>query len=307
LLTDEPTVAEHPLAAGFAERVLVASPPAGRADNLEETSLGRFFVQAMERLSRRTEPSILWLHSRGMAGPWDAPLDMRRQFADAEDPEPPDLIDPPEQRLASNFDPDALLGLAQAYAGQVALFDDCLGWLLESLDQHPLAGQTLIVLTAARGYPLGEHGRVGPCDQALYGELLHVPLVVRMPGGEHERNQRLVQPGDLFAILANWLESEAGICQSLGNAGQVACSIGPGQRAIRTPAWFLRESIVGDEPVRELYAKPDDRWEANEVSSRCGEIVEVLAAQLDSFETAARDDRLASLPPLAELLVDVWR
>ena len=31
-------------------------------------------------------------------------------------------------------------------------------------------------VTSPRGFPLGEHRRIGECDQALYGELLHVPV-----------------------------------------------------------------------------------------------------------------------------------
>jgi len=45
----------------------------------------------------------------------------------------------------------------------------------------------------------------------------------------------------------------------------------------------------------------------NEVASRCGEECELLAARLDEFEAAARAGTLAELPPLAELLADVWR
>jgi len=87
----------------------------------------------------------------------------------------------------------------------------------------------------------------------------------------------------------------------------VACSLGRQQRAIRTPAWFLRESQADESAQNELFAKPDDRWEANEVSSRCGDVVELLAAELNRFEAAAGKGSLSESPPLAELLCDVWR
>ena len=56
----------------------------------------------------------------------------------------------------------------------------------------------------------------------------------------------------------------------------------PGQeRAIRTPAWHLRKT----EPP-ELYAKPDDFWETNNVAIRCQEVVESLLDAADRFEQA---------------------
>jgi arylsulfatase A-like enzyme len=318
LFTDEPAVAEHPLAAGFAERTLAPLLPAQRGEELEGTAIGRLFGQAIEKITADEQPGLFWLHSRGMAGPWDAPLALRNQFADEEDPLPPDIVDPPELRLAEGYDPDELLGLVHAYAGQVALVDAAIGVLLDALDASPLAAETLVVFTSPRGYPLGEHGRVGPCDSALYGELLHVPALLRVPGAGHERTQRLVQPGDLFATLADWLglpaERPATSVSLIADerddparGGQIACAIGPGQRAIRTPAWFLRESLIEGERRHELFAKPDDRWEANEVSSRCGDVVELLAAQLDACEQAARAGELAPAAPLAEILADVWR
>src|SRR5262249_61341886 len=132
-------------------------------------------------LSQAQRPFLLRIHAQGMTGPWDAPLELRYQFADEDDPVPPDFVEPPRKALTPDYDPDDLLGLAHAYAGQVALVDYCLGMLLEAVDRHPLGGETLLAVTSPRGYPLGEHLRVGPGDDALYGELLQVPLLVRPP------------------------------------------------------------------------------------------------------------------------------
>ena len=38
-----------------------------------------------------------------MSGAWDAPLELRNQFADEDDPEPPKLSQPPKQLLAHEF------------------------------------------------------------------------------------------------------------------------------------------------------------------------------------------------------------
>jgi hypothetical protein len=73
---------------------------------------------------------------------------------------------------------------------------------------------------------------------------------------------------------------------------------GDGGRAIRTPAWFLR---AGGQP--ELFAKPDDRWEVNNVASLCAEVVECLSDALAQFEVALPTGRIADLAPLADVLI----
>jgi arylsulfatase A-like enzyme len=319
LITDEREVAEFPESAAFGKRVVVAAPPATQAaQEIDETTLGRLFVAASEQVRSLDRPSLVWLHARGMAGPWDAPSALRQQFADEDDPLPPDFVDPPRRYLAEGSDPDELLGLVQAYAGQVALADVCLGLLLDAIDESPLA-DALVAVTSPRGYPLGEHRRVGGSD--LFGELVHVPLVVRLPGGRNSawRLQGLVQPPDLFATLAEWLglpgAASAMFAQSLLPAARgepwrerpLACVTGRAQRLVRSPAWQLREVVVDDEICRQLYAKPDDRWEANEVSARCGEVVELLATAADQFRQAAAAGTAGSFGPLADVLCDIRR
>jgi hypothetical protein len=57
----------------------------------------------------------------------------------------------------------------------------------------------------------------------------------------------------------------------------------------------------------ELYAKPDDRYEVNDVALRCQDVVEQLSETARvTGEAIARGDE-ASLPPLAEELTDAWR
>lgn len=322
LITDDDSIAMHPLAATFSEQVLVESPTSPRAAaSIDETSQFRLMAAAIEAIDQSREPLLAWIHARGLAGTWDAPRSFRERFADLDDPSPPDLLIPPERRLDRHADPDEVLGLVQAYAGQVQVADECLEMLLEALDQGPQRDRTLLAVTAPRGYPLGEHGRIGPCDEALYGELLHVPLLVRLPGNEGRlvRTQRLVQPSSLCATIleaCGWGEltdAQRGLSLLRDARGEetpgraCAVAVGPGQRAIRTPAWQMRESNEDGETRRELFAKPDDRWEANEVSNRCGEVTALLAAELDQFEQAAGAGQLAELASLPEALEDCWR
>ncbi|MFN0019666.1 MAG: sulfatase-like hydrolase/transferase [Pirellulaceae bacterium] len=321
LLTDEPLVGEHPLAAGFVEKSLLPSEPtADSTVEIEETQIARLTQAAMEVIAAQREPYLLWIHSRGMSGPWDAPLKYRNAFRDEDDPQPGDFTAPPLLKKAGLFDPDELLRYVHAYAGQVTVMDLCLGALLDAAEEHRLAKSTLFAFTSPRGYPLGEHGQVGPVEDALYGEVLNVPFLLRLPQGASAlmRTQELIQPADLHDLIqAQFVPGSPSllldIVEGRGHPPrEVACAVAKGERSIRTPAWFLRESRQDTDDLAapsgvQLFAKSDDRWEVNEISSRAGEVTEELIAALNAFQNAAREGQLLALSPLAEHLCDQWR
>jgi len=54
-------------------------------------------------------------------------------------------------------------------------------------------------------------------------------------------------------------------------------AVGPdGQRAIRTADWCLRAD-TSSEDAPELYVRPDDRWETNNVAKLLPEVVKSLS------------------------------
>ena len=314
MLTDELAVARHPLVVDFDELIEIDPPwqPKG-AEEIEQTHLARCFVQAIDWLESARRPFLLWCHLAGLGTAWDAPLGFRHTYWEDGDPEPPTSAEVPEMMLEEDHDPDKLLGISQAYAGQVSLLDTCLGAFLEFVDGSPAGGETVLALTSARGFPLGEHRRVGPCDEALYGELVHVPLMLRLPGfsGAAARSRALVEPADLWATLLDCCgaedvpESPTGgslmpiVRQEVELLRDRLCIAGDrSDRAIRTPAWYLRTAA---EP--ELFAKPDDRWEVNNVSDRCREVVECLRDVLAQYEQTLHSGRVSELPPLSEVLL----
>jgi hypothetical protein len=170
----------------------------------------------------------------------------------------------------------------------------------------------LLVLLSARGFPLGLHRRIGACDDALYGELAQLVWMMRFPdrSGALARSQALVQPFHLPGTLLEWLELDqaqlaSGDAPSLlplvrGEAdalGDRVLMISHHERAIRTPAWHLRRPESGPP---ELYTKPSDRWEVNEVSKILPDVVVGLQQALDELLAAGPS---AALEPLADVLV----
>lgn len=320
LLTDEAAVAEHPLATAFTKRELLKPAPALRtvAATADDTQAAEFFAAAADQVQHAKSPFLLWLHTGTLGSIWDAPLELREQYRDEDDPPAESWCEVPDKLLPERFDPDELLAITHAYAGQVTLLDELVGPLIASIDDAELAANTLLVLLSPRGFPLGEHRRVGLCDNALYNELTHVPLMLRFPDrrGAADHSAALVQAADVSATILDWAglkpsstpSSIPGHGRSLlpvveGNpsAGfdRACISAPPDQKVVVTPAWSLR--ISSDKT--ELFAKPDDWFEVNEVSNRAPEVVEQLLSALAEFESACQSGAPATLSKLPGELI----
>lgn len=306
LITDEPEIAALSEAASFAERIDVRAPAASSTnESANQTQFAHVIGAAIERLPTLPPRFAMWLHARGPSAAWDAPPALRDHLRDEEDPPAATLLNPPALRLPTDYDPDELLPITQAYAAQVLAIDECLEPLFETLTEQGLAERTLVVLTSPRGYLLGQQRYVGPVAEALLEDLLHVPLLVRFPHQQLAgvREPGLVEPRDLHALLQS---TEAWSPPQRDRLLMVA----PSERVLRTPAWHVRllgPAETTEEVSAELYAKPDDRYEVNDVAGRCQSIVSELATAAADTAAALREDREAALAPLSETLLDTFR
>ncbi len=352
LVTDEPELLTLPGANDFAEQLSVgeSQSPEEAADSDESTAMASTIAAAVDAWQQpggeTSRGKLLWIHLRGLLGPWDAPYARREQYAEKDDPEPPQWIAPPHRELGTDADPDELLGIRQAYAAQVATLDALLGSLVSVLDD---AGQpTLLCLLGCRGYPLGVHKRLGyPAGMApqLYGETVHIPWLMRFPGAKHAagRSHALAEPGDLPTTLLDACVQTLGVEAPGTNSegwlpsllpvisGETAetrdrlllvspCNGEPTQQGLKTPAWYLVQRSAAeaatdaetDLPAAmasspwELYAKPDDRWEINDVSPRLPDVVERLAALLQEQRSVLTGEP-TQLTPLDDDLRNTYR
>ena len=150
---------------------------------------------------------------------------------------------------------------------------------------------------------------------SLVEEVTRTPLLLRLfDGGSFDvefagtRSQRLVQTADLAATLLDFFQLPMSPTvidgRSLLNElietdlprDRVCFTDGAGSRGIRTVDWscLVREPVEssdadsheagppGAEPSAQLFAKPEDYWEVNDVSGQQREVTATLIGQLNA-------------------------
>lgn len=339
LITDEPQLIQFEGGQDFDDCVQVGSQhdEVTLARDLAETSLARLFAAADDTIERLTvksratrtaaydHPQVVWLHARGLYGPWDAPLDLQESQLDADDSPPILSATPPDFQLGNDDDPDIIFQHGVAYAAQVMVLDACWRSLTQLLPTYGTTDEWLVLLLGGRGYCLGEHQQIGGIDPRLPAEQLHVPCLIRFPEGRGQlaRSSALVSHFDVMPTLLDWIGPG-----EIAKPDLVGASILPlampqhvnwrttlvtvgknGAYSVRNSSWTLRGlhaphtsqhvsselSMSDDDTSPKLFVRPDDRWEANDVAKLCPDVVDELQA---AATTALRQLQNGEMPAL---------
>jgi arylsulfatase A-like enzyme len=304
-------------------------------------------IEWLERRGKGPEPFLLWLDVFCPHGPWDAPQPFREQYLAVEPDEfetgnegelieesldPPGedldvrevaaLIDVPAGAVGDVLSEAELFVLRRTYAGSVTYADHCLGELFRAMGRLGRMDDTFVIFASDQGEPLGEHGFVRRFRPWLYEELIHTPLIIRLPGGRHggNRHQALVQTVDLLPTIVSALGKQPIegdvpphghdllplIRGELGKVRDYACmGMDLAEFAIRTHLWHLILPIEfdPDEPrSSELFRKPEDRWDQNNVIEQHVEVAEHLELVLRRFVENLRNGGSQELPPLRDVV-----
>jgi hypothetical protein len=311
LVTDDPALPERPTGVEVVE--VHAAPASHPADEPTATHLARLFGRAQEVVTAGGR-RLVWCHAGSLGVAWDAPLSYREAYADPDDPPLPAGGDVPNFSVTRDTDPDIVMGFRQAFAGQLTLFDACLGGLVDAV--QAVRPTWTIAVIGLRGMPLGLHGQVGcttPADTGgkPYGEWVHLPAILvaadgRMAG---QRSADLVTPADVGATLidlaglatvgsattSNDARSLVGLFTEWRHAARDCVIVRAGDStAIVTRGWHLvAEPSADGTPVPQLFAKPDDFFELSDVADRCPAVAEELLAALSpGAETQLSDEAL---------------
>ena len=119
-----------------------------------------------------------------------------------------------------------------ANAALISMCDNHLGRVLDLMDRHDLWKDTLLIVNTDHGFLLGEHDWWGKCRMPFYDEIARTPLFIWDPRAAKagESRKALVQTIDLPATLLEYF----GVARP------------PDMQGVP-----LRETVVGDEPVRD--------------------------------------------------------
>jgi arylsulfatase A-like enzyme len=319
----EPAAARPPRLRGVAEGRYpfpvprkATADPAIRFEIID--GLADFAGRTIEAVDRTLADGqeVLWVDGPDLSPPWRLSGELLAVYAGEGGGHP--IPEPPVG--LRRLDLPEYTRLHDTYAAVVTAFDAQLGAVLDHLRQRGLFDGLLACVTARCGLALAEHGMVGSARAWLHDELVHVPLIVRLPAGEEAglRIPALTQPVDLVPTFWEFLGRPVPMShgRSLwplirGKLEAVRPYAASGLRVGHSEEWLLRApdlalllpiSVPAGDPPRQpqLYVKPDDRWEVNDLAPRQPEQAEALEKTLRAFVEATMRPGPLEYPPLPE-------
>lgn len=238
-------VTDDPEACKVAKQFLDGVPVCVSRENSvnEETDFEFLLTKSFELWTERLETlPWIWIHSKGLAGPWDAPLEYRSRMCDEGDPAPPTSRVPPVLWLEDDPDPDIAFGWSCGAGAQAISMDESWAWIDRFLREMALLDHCLVILAGVQGFPLGEHRRIGLVDAskqnhthehgeqqdapesergACYAERLHTPLLMR-PGNVLPLGWRMpqcIQPHQIHEWIEAWMSDDPYVVSTLQQHG----------------------------------------------------------------------------------------
>jgi arylsulfatase A-like enzyme len=210
LAEEQVTLAELLAEAGYSTAAYVTVPYVGRKYGLgqgfqelsvleERTERGAQAAEVTRHgceylAAHRDSPFFLLLHYFDVHAPYTPPAPYDRMYYDGDErasgePILPFLLSGANQTPKKPGMYDWLAGVSdlqfgvRQYAAGVSFVDDQLGQVLACLQELGLYDKTLVVLLSDHGEHLGEHD-IWFAHFLPYGECLHVPLILKLPGAE---------------------------------------------------------------------------------------------------------------------------
>lgn len=236
--------------------------------------------------NRKHEKFFLHVDTFDPHEPWDPP----RWYVDLYDPGyQGEEVTYPLYGRCDYLTQAELTHIRALYAGEVTMVDHWVGFLLKRLRDLRLWDETAIIFTTDHGFYHGEHGLVGKSIitsrvpevhglAPLYDEVVHIPLMIRVPGTEPNCCEAFVQPPDLMPTILDL--AEARIPETVQGRSLVPLAKGEkpawrgfalsspsiihgpvaGQRiSVITEEWFLIYCGLIDEALRGLPAQRKTR------------------------------------------------
>ena len=150
----------------------------------------------------------LYLHYLDAHTPYRPPARWREIFIDKNYQGPiGDTFKDDKGAARGKYNADDQKKIIALYDAGIRYIDAQIGRLLQDLKRTGHFDDTLIVISADHGEELWDHGSFFH-GQSLYEELLHIPLIVRLPEGKDAGRvvERTVQGIDLAPSILDWMD-----------------------------------------------------------------------------------------------------
>jgi arylsulfatase A-like enzyme/Flp pilus assembly protein TadD len=271
--------------AGVSAFVLRAGTGLGEGFDLYEDRIAaRNGVDALGRVQRPGKQTL------ALVEPWLEGAKNRPFFLFLHVYEPHAPYDPPEPFKSRH---------ALAYDGEIAAADAVVGELVDELRRLGVYDRSIVIVLSDHGEGLGEHGE----DEhgiLLYRWALHVPLLVKLPGGT--RGGTTVEEPTGLADVVPTVAALLDLPLPKGLAGRSVFAAAAGPRRLYAETYYPRLHL-GWSDLRSLV---DARWqyiegrrrELYDLAADSRELQDVLAG--NGNVAAARQNELAALPARLE-------
>ena len=194
----------------------------------EDSYISRVMTDAQNWLSNRrdkTRPFLLWVDSFDPHEPWD-PESVWKGEPCPYDPEyvGNPLVLAPWTPIEGRITERECEHIRALYMEKVELVDKWIGNLLDSIREQGLWDETMVIITSDHGQPMGNgehgHGIMRKCRPWPYEELVHVPLLIHVPGLEGgKRIESFVQNVDVTATMMDALGYGQSALSEAGHEG----------------------------------------------------------------------------------------
>jgi len=179
------------------------TPGYAQADEMTDRT-----ISVLETMSRQQGPFFLWVHYIEPHGPYFAPAECMDVCAIP-------CTEQMRKHVNRNYDrwvEDRKLDLTEVpvdvmsslYDAELRFVDREVGRLLDYLRESSLWDSCALAVTADHGEEFGEHGGMFH-HLKLYHELLHVPMMLRVPGREPRRVSTPVSSLDICPTVSDLL------------------------------------------------------------------------------------------------------
>ena len=181
-------------------------------------------VRNLERVDRN-KSFFMWIDCFDPHEPWDAPSAYEPDLKCPYDPdyEGKDMFLPIQGHVDGLYTDRELEHIRALYAEKVTMVDKWFGHLMNNIRTLGMEDDTLVILVSDHGSPMGKgehgHGIMRKCRPWPYEELVHVPLIMHVPGIEGgKRIKSFVQNVDVTATIMDAL-GELGTPQKASDFG----------------------------------------------------------------------------------------